>query len=142
MNSTFNKAAASLVQLRSESSAQFVNQRRKAAKVLRDVAAKHHAPQLSILATSVQLDAFTRVKKAMDDMIAMLKQQQEDEVKKKDYCDQSLHENEMGTAKKTDEKSDLEAEIGDLSATIDNLGSSIAQTKTEIQNAKVSLQRA
>merc|ERR1719313_2684663 len=54
-----------------------------AAKMLRNVAKKTGDPQLSVLATSVELDAFTKVKAMIDEMIVKLKQQQEDEVKKK-----------------------------------------------------------
>merc|ERR1719498_31837 len=57
-------------------------QRQQAAAVLRKAAAKGLSPELSVLATTVELDSFTRVKKAINDMIAQLKTQQADEVKK------------------------------------------------------------
>jgi len=50
------------------------------------VAAVVKDPKLSVLATTVELDAFTRVKKAIDDMIARLKVEESDEVKKNDWC--------------------------------------------------------
>merc|ERR1719498_2129083 len=83
---------------------------------------------LSMLATSVQLDAFTKVKKAIDDRIATLKQQQEDEVKKNDYCKAAIQENEMETALKDDLKKDLTDEIAAL--------------KAQIAESEVNLQRA
>jgi chromosome segregation ATPase len=55
---------------------------------LRRVAAATNDPNLAMLATKVELDAFTKVKKAIDDMIEKLKVQQADEVKKSDYCSQ------------------------------------------------------
>merc|ERR1711957_339387 len=46
--------------------------RAKAAKVLSNIAHKLQSPRLATLAVRVRLDAFTRVKKAIDDMIAQL----------------------------------------------------------------------
>merc|ERR1719262_2095369 len=114
--------------------------RSEASKILK--AAAKQNPELSVLATNVQIDAFFKVKKAMDDMIANLKQQQADEVKKHDYCGATIQANEMETAKKTDMKGDLEVQIDDLKATIQNLGTSIDQAKAAIAQAQVDLQRA
>merc|ERR1719453_2114844 len=84
--------------------------RRNAAAVLRRI----RSPELSMLATSVELDAFTKVKSMIDKMIATLKAQQADEVKKNDWCKAELQENEMTTMKTTDHKADLEAKAGEL----------------------------
>merc|ERR550537_1257758 len=46
------------------------SRRARAAQVLRNVAKKTGQPQLSALATSVELDAFTKVKEMIDEMIA------------------------------------------------------------------------
>merc|ERR1719235_2186035 len=73
--------------------------RREAAAILRRTAAKSHSPELSMLASSVELDAFTKVKAMIDKMIATLKTQQADEVKKNDWCNAELQENEMQTMK-------------------------------------------
>jgi len=116
--------------------------RRKAAQVLRQKARSLRSPQLSILATTVELDAFTRVKKAIDDMIAMLKVQQADEVKKNDYCKSELQQNEMTTAKTEDRKADLEAKSGQLSSSIQTLEEGVASAKAQISNLQLELQRA
>merc|ERR1719261_1986909 len=97
----------------------------EAAALLREAARKHKDPMLSVLATSVQLDAFTKVKKAIDDMIATLKTQQADEVKKNDYCGASLQENEMETARKEDLQEELTHTIEDLKTEIKTLGDGI-----------------
>merc|ERR1719502_2616641 len=109
--------------------------RLRAAAVLRAQAIKTHNPELSALATTVELDAFTKVKKAIDDMIVMLKKQQEDEVKHRDWCNVELHETNM-TAMKTE---DL---IADLGATIKRLGDEILAAKTSIADLQGNLQRA
>merc|ERR1719215_2349358 len=120
-----------------------VNRNRKmAANALRVAAMKHHDPRLSVLATSVELDAFTKVKKAIDDMIATLKKHMEDEVKKSDYCKSELQENEMSIAKTSDEKASLEAHPAKLSEDIKALEDAIAAAKAEIEQLRVNLQRA
>jgi len=116
--------------------------RSKAAQVLRQIAKAAKDPQLSVLATTVELDAFTRVKKAIDDMIAMLKVQQEDEVKKSDYCKAELQENEMTTAKQTDYKASLEAKAEKLANEIATLEQDMAAAKAQIAQLQVELQRA
>merc|ERR1712187_937405 len=60
--------------------------RMEAAKLLKLMAEKHNNPRLATLAYKVRLDAFTRVKKAIDDMIAQLLKEKEDEIKHKDFC--------------------------------------------------------
>jgi len=117
-------------------------QRRAAADTIRKAATMSQDPQLSVLATSVELDAFTKVKKAIDDMIGILKQQQDDEVKKQDYCKSELQSNEMATAKKTTEQEDLVAKIDKLDNEIKTLESEIADAKGAIAKAEVDLQRA
>merc|ERR1719460_808565 len=113
-----------------------------AAAVLRSVAERSHSPQLSMMATSVELDAFTKVKAMIDKMIATLKTQMEDEVKKNDWCKAELQENEMTTAKTKDLKADLEAKIGELEATIKRLSEEIEKANNDIANLNLELQRA
>lgn len=125
-----------------ESAGRSSNKRQMAATALREAAAKHRDPRLSALATSVELDAFTKVKKAIDDMITMLKKQMEDEVKKSDYCKAELQENEMSIAKTTDEKASLEAHSAKLSEDIKALEEAIAAANAEIAQLRVNLQRA
>merc|ERR1719463_450488 len=58
--------------------------------------------QLSTLAVTVGLDSFTKIKEAMDKMVAELKQEQEEEVKFKTYCGKELDLNEKATYEKTE----------------------------------------
>merc|ERR1719352_1219369 len=112
--------------------------RREAAAILR----KTRNPELSMLASSVELDAFTKVKAMIDKMIATLKTQNADEVKKNDWCKAELQENEMQTMKTTDLKADLEAKIGQLVITIKTLSEEIEKAKLDISNLNLELQRA
>jgi len=113
-----------------------------AASVLRKAFAKSRNPGLSMLVTSVELDAFTKVKAMIDHMIATLKTQSADEVKKNDWCKSELQENEMTTAKTTDLKADLEAKIGELEATIKRLSEEVEKAHNDIANLNLELQRA
>merc|ERR1719473_515619 len=95
--------------------------REQVAKLLSDVAKKHNDPRLAQIAVKVRLDAFTRVKKAIDDMIAELLKEKEDEIVHKDFCTDSLNQNVATTSEKEREKTDLETLIADLTAKIDYL---------------------
>jgi len=116
--------------------------RSHAAELLKKVAKRVQSPRLAALATRVQLDAFTKVKKAIDDMIAELQKQKEDEIKHKDFCVDELNKNQLETEKKTREKTDLEAKIEDLKMTIDKLTKEIQALKDEIAEMQLQLKRA
>jgi hypothetical protein len=116
--------------------------RRAASSVLRRAARANSSPELSLLASSVELDAFTKVKAEIDKMIATLKKQQADEVKKNDWCKTELQENEMETMKTKDLKADLEAKSDHLEVTIKTLSEEIEKAKLDINNLQVALQRA
>merc|ERR550537_445497 len=75
-------------------------------------------------------------------MIKTLKIQQEDEVKKKDWCDSEFQENTMQTMKAEDLKKDQETSIENLSTAIKTLTDEIATAKAQIQENQISLQRA
>jgi chromosome segregation ATPase len=135
---TFNKGASLLQERSSASSAR----RDAASKVLADAAKRLHSQGLSKLALSVKLDAFERVKKAIDDMLAALQEQQAAEVKHKDFCVAELDENQLQTEKKTMEKQDLEALIAKLETTIKHLTEALETLKAEIAEMEVQMKRA
>merc|ERR1711972_791673 len=133
---TFNPAL-----LQEESSVQSAR-RIQASKVLKLIADKHGNPRLATLAYKVRLDAFTRVKKAIDDMIAQLLKEKEDEIKHKDFCVDEFNTNQLQTEKKEREKQDLIAKIEDLELTIKALTDAITKLKAEIAEMQVQLKRA
>merc|ERR1719345_710230 len=116
--------------------------RAQASKLLSAVAQKLQNPRLATLAVRVRLDAFTRVKKAIDDMVAELTKQNADEIKHKDFCVDEFNTNELQTEKKTRAKSDLTAKIEDLESTIDALTKAIDTLKSEIAEMQVQMKRA
>merc|ERR1712241_894745 len=100
-------------------------------------AKKLNSPRLSALAYRVRLDAFTRVKKAIDDMIAQLLKEKADEIKHKDFCTDEFNASQLQTERKEREKQDLLAKIADLQATIKALGDAIDALKAEIKEMQV-----
>merc|ERR1712032_1567863 len=116
--------------------------RSEASSVLSAVAHKFRNPKLAALAVQVRLDAFTRVKKAIDDLIAELLKEKEDELKHKDFCVDELNTNQLQTEKKEREKLDLIARIEDLEMTIEQLTKAIETLKAEISEMQVQLKRA
>jgi len=135
---TFNKAASLLQQRSSEQSAR----RDQASRLLTAAAKRLHSQALAGLALSARLDAFEKVKKAIDDMLAALQEQQAAEVKHKDFCVAELNENELQTEKKTMEKQDLEAKIAQLETTIKHLTEDLETLKAEIAEMEVQMKRA
>mmetsp|Transcript_35098 Transcript_35098/g.52063 ORF Transcript_35098/g.52063 Transcript_35098/m.52063 type:complete len:696 (+) Transcript_35098:20-2107(+) len=134
---TFNP---SLLQL--ASSTAYSDRRAAASQVLADAAKKAHNPHLATLAYQVKLDAFTRVKKAIDDMIAQLLKEKDDEIKHKDFCTDEFHQNQLQTEKKDREEQDLTAKIEDLTMAIEQLAHAIEALKGEIAEMQVQLKRA
>merc|ERR1711972_755097 len=133
---TFNPA---LLQQESEIQS---SRRVQASKLLKALADKHNNPKLATLAYKVRLDAFTKVKKAIDDMIAQLLKEKEDEIKQKDFCVDEFNTNQLQTEKKEREKQDIIAKIEDLEMTIKQLTEQIDQLKAEIAEMQVQLKRA
>merc|ERR1719161_673449 len=118
------------------------NRRARASKVLEALARKHNNPHLMTLAMKIKLDAFTKVKQAIDDLVAELEKQQEDEIKKKDYCVDSFNENEKQTNDFTRQKTDLETLIEDLTMKIEELVEQIKTLKKEVLENQTAMKKA
>jgi len=112
-----------------------------AAKLLKEVALKVDSPRLAAVAMKVKLDAFVRVKKAIDDMISQLMAEKQDEIKHKDFCVEEFNTNQVQTERKEAEKQDLLALIEDLQLTIKTLTGEIDTLKSEIAELALNLKR-
>jgi len=133
---TFNPA---LVQTQSVA----LSKRRNAiSKVLAQAAKKFADPQLSTLAVRARLDAFTKVKKSIQDMVDKLIKEKEDEIKHKDFCIEEINNNERDTEMKERDRDDLIAKIDDLSMQIDTLSKAIEVLKAEVAEMQVQMKRA
>eukprot|EP00448_Togula_jolla_P005251 CAMPEP_0170611380 /NCGR_PEP_ID=MMETSP0224-20130122/23160_1 /TAXON_ID=285029 /ORGANISM="Togula jolla, Strain CCCM 725" /LENGTH=768 /DNA_ID=CAMNT_0010936815 /DNA_START=1 /DNA_END=2308 /DNA_ORIENTATION=- len=134
----------SLVQMSSRRSSTNVQRNvvDKASAFLKRAAGKIGSPQLSVLASRVELDSFSRVKKAIDDMVLMLKKQQEDEVKKHDWCNAELHSNEVASTKTEDLKSELSAEADEAEQLMRTFTEEVQQAKVQVSQLQLDLQAA
>jgi hypothetical protein len=102
----------------------------------------NNAYHMAALAVSVKLDAFVKVKKAMDDMMAELKSQQNQEYEKREYCMKELDTNEDETKAKKKLAADLDSTITDLTGQIDTLTKAIEMLNLQIVDTQQSIKRA
>jgi predicted nucleic acid-binding Zn-ribbon protein len=117
-------------------------QRRQAIQILKDAAKKSGNAELAMLAATAQLDAFTKVIAAVDEMVVAIETQKKDEIKHRDFCIADLAQNEKSTAVGTDEKGDIEAKIADLKVTIDTLKKDMETKTAEVAEMNVQAKRA
>lgn len=110
--------------------------------VLKKAAKKSKSAQLSLLAQKAQLDAFVKVKEAIDQMYAELEQQQKDEVTHKRWCDKELRSNDVTTKEKTWDEEDLSKSINVLADTIETLDGDIAALQEAIAEEKRQVKHA
>jgi len=136
-SSTFN--AASFLQI---SNTVGDARREKAASVLRSAAAKAGNPKLSMLASSAKLDAFEKVKKAIDDMVADLLKEADAEVKHRDTCKDELAQNDRDTQKTEHTKEAVTMKIETLKQTIKELTETIEGLQAEVEDMKTQMKRA
>lgn len=125
-----------------KSTSQNTHRRNKVVDALSKVATQFKDPRISSLAISARLDAFTKVKASITDMIAQLSKEQDEEVKFKDFCVDEINANEKETQIKEQKKGTLEVQIEDLTETIDKLGKLIAELKAKIADLQIQLKRA
>merc|ERR1719197_2214676 len=80
-----------------------------------------------VLASSAtaELDTFTKVKAAIDKMVAELTAQNKDEIAMRDWCIENLNTNTRDETAAYDKKANLEAKIADLEKTIEQLTADI-----------------
>mmetsp|Transcript_37724 Transcript_37724/g.95512 ORF Transcript_37724/g.95512 Transcript_37724/m.95512 type:complete len:700 (-) Transcript_37724:84-2183(-) len=146
---TFSKVmnpAASLFQRRSarRSAKHGLDERRlraKAADLLSKVVTQAGGGSLAALVASVQLDPLTRVKAAIDTLVAELIQEKKLEILKRDSCADRANENERITETYQRDKSDLETkiegykgEIKDATNGLEALSKEITEMTTEMKH--------
>jgi len=98
--------------------------------------------RLATLAVSVQHDGFTKVKIALEKMLAELKKQNEEEYQKKEACVADIQSVEGEIRVKNNEAKDLNALITSLSATSAQLAKDLEDLRRDVALAHVSLKAA
>merc|ERR1719231_2019184 len=116
--------------------------RDSASKMLFTAAKKYSNPRLAALATRVRLDAFTKVKAAIDEMIEALLKEKADEIKHKDFCTEGLNTNERESELKQRDIDELDAKLETLMSKIDTLTKELATLEGEIKEMQTQMKRA
>jgi len=114
----------SLAQLRSSAVSPLQS---RVAAFLKERATKVNSPILSLVATKMGDDPFTKVKKMIKDMITKLMEEANEEAEHKGWCDTELSTNQQTRESKSDEADKLSAEIEMLTATISKLSEDITE---------------
>jgi len=107
-----------------------------------EVARKHKNWQLASLAVTVKLDAFTKVKAAMDKMFVELKAQQKAEYDKNEACKKDIDATEDKITVGGNTKEDLDSKHKDLTNTLARLARQSDELKAEVAEMEVSLKEA
>jgi len=118
------------------------SRRSSASDLLSKAASKLDSPALAALAYRVRLDAFTKVKKAIDDMVTQLLKEKADEIKHRDFCIEEFNTNQMQMEKKQRKDAELKETQHDLEIQLKDLTSKIDTLKSEISEMQVQLKRA
>jgi len=138
------KGALAFVQMgssRTNTAMQARAQKLAVSKILM-MAKKQKNWQLASLAVSMKLDAFGKVKKAMDTMLAELKEQQANEYTKWEGCKKDIDTNEDKIWDAKVVKRDLAAKHKDVTNTLATADKDIADLTNEVAEAEVSLKKA
>lgn len=118
------------------------SERTKAAELLSKVAIEHKNPKLAQLAMSARLDAFKKVKLAIDEMITALNEEKADEVRHKDWCVDKLNTNRNNLEQTERDRQDEAAHIDQLNANIKTLTTLYNKLDQESKTLRTEKKRA
>merc|ERR1719265_1058080 len=91
---------------------------------------------------AAQLDAFTKVKEAIDKMVTQLGKEKAAEITQKDFCNSKMAENTLLVEKETRKKTDSEMKIATLESTVTERTSQIAALNQEIAEMQIQVKKA
>jgi len=109
---------------------------------LKKEASKLHSPRLAAVAMRVKLDAFTKVKQSIDEMVVQLGKEKQDEIAHRDFCVKEFNENTMETEEKERDRINLLSSIDDLNQSIKTLAGEINTLKTDMNEMSTNLKRS
>jgi hypothetical protein len=117
------------------------DRRAQAVAVLSAAAKRSRNPKMAALAVTAQLDAFTKVKHAIDEMITELIKEKNDEIQHRDTCTTELHENELSMEREQRTKTELESRVEGLDNDISSLTSTMETLNAEIAELNLQVKR-
>lgn len=98
--------------------------------------------QLAAMAVQVQLDTFSKVTEAIDNLVVELKAQQEEEVKQKAQCNGELRDNEKETYATNETLADITDKVSEIDESIDKLTADIKAAELSIAELKLQIKKA
>jgi len=116
--------------------------RERVSALLQHAADVNQAPQLALLATMAQLDAFTKVKEEIDKLVIELNKQMSDEVAHRDSCIEEFASNDRDTKALDDKQTSLETKIADTEQTIKTLTADVTANQEAMAEMKTQMKRA
>lgn len=133
---TVDSAAASFLQVRQQKE----ERRAQAVAAISKIARKN--PKLAALAVAVRLDPFPKVKKAIDDMVAQLLKEKEDDIKEKKFCTEEFHKNTKSNEEKAHTAHRLENKIAALEQSITDHQAALDTLAAEIKELNAGREKA
>merc|ERR1719159_2373911 len=106
---------------------------RKAAAFLAERGAKLHSNLLSALAVRAASDPFGKVRKMIQDMIAKLMEEANEEADHKEFCDAEMSTNKQTRDQKTTTVAELKASIEELTSESQKLAGEIADLADQVK---------
>lgn len=116
--------------------------RADASGVLAAAAAKSHNSHLATIAVQVSLDSFTKVKEAIDKMIAELQKEKQDEITQRDWCIEEFNKNDAETQEKEHQKDNYETREAHLESTLKTLTTEIDALTKENEEMQAEMKKA
>merc|ERR1719389_1452104 len=102
------------------------DRRDKVVSLLKDLAGKHHSYALTQMAAMARSDPFVKIRGLIEDMIAKLLKEAQEEATQKAFCDE-----EIGKSKKAQEEK--QAKVDEYTSRIDTASSTIAQLTEDVK---------
>merc|ERR1719181_2022621 len=114
----------------------------RVAGFLKNRANRLNSKILSLIATRVAEDPFKKIKKMIEDMVAKLMEEANEEAEHKGFCDTEMGTNKNTRDTKTEEVAKLTALIEELTADIAKLGTDATKLSDEIFEIDTAVSKA
>jgi len=118
-----------------------VSNQEKAAQFLTNASKRLNNSHLSVMAARVRLDAFTKVRAAISEMITQLDIEKKDEIKHKDWCVNELNKSKNNIESTSRDRDDAQARIDSLVQQIKALTEQIDVLDKEIKDLNKEVKR-
>merc|ERR1719488_389064 len=108
------------------------DKRERVVSLLKGLASKHHSFALTQMASMARSDPFVKIRGLIEDMIAKLLKEAQEEATQKAFCDEEMGKSKASQAEKTATLDKLQTRIDGASATIAELTEAVKTLQAEI----------